>query len=267
MSNQEFNNFLASLILNYPVNDLSNNLISNLTNDDENYDVNHDVNHDENHDVNHDLSNNTYPPSTHTHIFSLLNMINSELPPITQSSQNTLQNLLQSTLRQKNCYKHVLSDEGKTKIKYLKYEAGKYEETKCSILQMPFKDGDEIAQLPCGHIFDKDSIIQWLEEESNKCPVCRYEMESKEEKITSNNVETTSSHPFGPTNRRIGFTNFLNNYYEAQENRLVQRAIEQSLLDLSSENNATETVESDSEVEIPIFVESDSDDSEMDMVD
>ena len=250
MSNQDFNNFLASLILNYPVSDLSNNLISNSTND----------------DVNNDLSNNNISSSTNT-IFSLLNMINNELPPATSSTSNTLQNLLQSTLNQKNCYKHVLSDEGKTKIKYLHYETGKYEETKCSILQVPFEDGDEIAQLPCGHIFDKDSIIQWLEEESNKCPVCRYEMDSKEEKITPDNTETTSNHPFGPTNRRIGFNNFLNNYYEAQENRLVQRAIEQSLLDLSSENNTTHSIESDSEIDIPLFVETDSDDSEMDMVD
>lgn len=228
MSNQNFDNFLTSLLLNYPVNtDISNNLINNT-----------------------DISNNNSSNS----IFSLINMIQNELPPINQSTPSNLQNLLQSTLNQKNCYKNVLSEEGKTKIKYLKYESGKFEETKCPILQLSFENNDDIAQLPCGHIFDKNSILQWLEEESNKCPVCRYELKSKEEKIIYTS-ETTSSHPFGPTNRRIGFTNFLNNYYEAQENRLVQRAIEQSLLDLSNENN---TDDSDSEIEIPLFIESDS---------
>ena len=257
MSNQEFNNFLASLILNYPVNlnnDLSNNNLSN--NNISNFDISN--------NMLNDLSNNTQNQSP---IFSLLNILNNEIPQINTQTNNTninsLQNLLQSTLHQKNCYKNVLSEEGKSKIKYLKYEKGKFEETKCSILQVPFEDGDDIAQLPCGHIFEKNSILQWLEEESNKCPVCRYELESKEEKIATS-TQTTTSHPYGPTNRRIGFTNFLNNYYEAQENRLVQRAIEQSLLDLSNDDN---TVESDSEVEIPLIVETDSDDSDMNMVD
>ena len=263
MSNQDFNNFLASLILNYPVNitnDLSNNLINNTN-------LSNDLIHDLSNDLIHDLSNNNISSSSNS-VFSLINMIQNELPPINQSTPSRLQNLLQSTLNQKNCYKNVLSEEGKTKIKYLQYETGKFEETKCPILQVPFENGDEIAQLPCGHIFDKNSILQWLEEESNKCPVCRYELNSKEEKIIHPTItETNTQHPFGPTNRRIGFTNFLNHYYEAQENRMVERAIEQSLLDLSSENNTTETVESDSEIEIPIFVETDSDNSEMDMVD
>ena len=46
-----------------------------------------------------------------------------------------------------------------------------------------FEEGEEIAKLPCGHIFNKDGIMQWLEEESNKCPVCRDELDSKEIEI------------------------------------------------------------------------------------
>ena len=88
-----------------------------------------------------------------------------------------------------------------------------------------------------------------MEEESNKCPVCRYELDSKEKK---NNVETQTNHPYGPTNRRIGFSTFLNNYYEAQEDRQIQAAIEQSLLDLNNE------VLTDSEEDIPLL-ETDSD--------
>ena len=53
------------------------------------------------------------------------------------------------------------------------------------------------------------------------------------------------NHPYGPTNRRIGFTDFLNNYYEAQEDRMVQRAIEQSLLDLNQTDSETEILLSD----------------------
>ena len=44
-----------------------------------------------------------------------------------------------------------------------------------------FKEGEQVYKLPCGHIFS-DSIFTWLKEESNKCPVCRYELSSKEVK-------------------------------------------------------------------------------------
>lgn len=204
---QNINSFLNALLLEAPSQtDLSNNNIS-IT----------------------DLSNNN--------LFSLIDMIHDVLP----QQPSNIQNVLQTTLNQKNCYKDVLSDEGKQQIKFLTYKKGDFEEKKCAILQVPFEDDETIAQLPCGHIFNKDSILQWLEEESNKCPVCRYELESKEKKIIVEHM----NHPYGPTNRRIGFTDFLNNYYEAQEDRMVQRAIEQSLLDLNQTDSETEILLSD----------------------
>ena len=56
------------------------------------------------------------------------------------------------------------------------------------------------------------NILQWLKEESNKCPVCRHELCSKEKKIEYipefNNVvlpnesnETNETHPYGAENR------------------------------------------------------------------
>ena len=201
------NSFLTSILLNYSspsLTDLSNNDVSTT-----------------------DLSNND--------LFSLIDMIQDSLPLTTQPSN--IQNLLQTTLNQKNCYKNVLSNEGKQDIKFLTYKKANFKETKCPILQVPFEECEIIAQLPCGHIFNKDSVLQWLEEESNRCPVCRYELKSKEKK---NITETQTNHPYGPGNRRIGFTNFLNNYYEVQEDRMVQRAIERSLLDLDQEDSETE---------------------------
>ena len=220
------NSFLAALLLNYPPPSLSTP----------------------------DLSNNEIPTTDLSNNFlSVIDILQESIPQLNTSQPSNIQSLLQSTLNQKNCYKNVLSDEGKAQIKILTYDKNNFKETKCPILQVPFEEGETIAQLPCGHIFNKDSVMQWLEEESNKCPVCRFELDSKEEK---NNAETVvSTHPYGPTNRRIGFTSFLNNYYEAQEDRLIQRAIEQSLLDLDDTNE----VLSDADSDIP-SIESDIDD-------
>ena len=209
------NSFLAALLLNYPPPSLSTL----------------------------DLSNNEIPTTDLSNNFlSVIDILQESIPQLNTSQSSNIQNLLQTTLNQKNCYKNVLSDEGKTQVKTLTYDKNNFKETKCPILQVPFEEGETIAQLPCGHIFNKDSIMQWLEEESNKCPVCRFELDSKEKK---NNVETPATHPYGPTNRRIGFTTFLNNYYEAQEDRLIQRAIEQSLLDLDSANEVSSDADSE----------------------
>ena len=108
-----------------------------------------------------------------------------------------------------------------------------------------FEEDEEVAKLPCGHIFNKEGIMQWLEEESNKCPICRHELDSKEIEIEKpETVQTT--HPYGPRNRRAGFYTFLDNYYEAQEQNMIQRAIEQSLLDnnvVDNNNDDSDTME------------------------
>jgi len=45
----------------------------------------------------------------------------------------------------------------------------------CPISLEPFKDGEEIIELPCNHIFNENSIKGWLKEKHN-CPVCRTEL-------------------------------------------------------------------------------------------
>ena len=49
-----------------------------------------------------------------------------------------------------------------------------------------------VIQLPCAHCFNNDAILHWLTEESCKCPVCRYKLESKE-KISLLNVTTNTN--------------------------------------------------------------------------
>ena len=132
-------------------------------------------------------------------------------------------------------------------MEFLNYKACDYSEKKCPILQVSFEEGDEIVKLPCGHIFDKSSILQWLESESNKCPVCRYELDSKEEIKNPAIIPPPTTHPYGSVRRRAGFASFLNRYYEAQEERMIQTAIEQSLISM---NNPTELENSDEEINL-----------------
>ena len=36
-----------------------------------------------------------------------------------------------------------------------------------------FDDNNDIIKLKCNHIFHKTCILEWLKNNSNKCPVCR----------------------------------------------------------------------------------------------
>ena len=80
---------------------------------------------------------------------------------------------------------NVLDEAGLLQIGSIIYNSSEFsDEKKCSISFIEYKDGDEISKLPCGHIFNKESILKWLLKEQAKCPVCRYKLSSKEVKNT-----------------------------------------------------------------------------------
>lgn len=197
---------LLNLIIN---RDVSNNIIDNQNNI-------------------QDVSNNTLYQTSR--FFNYMNRTQSEIPFLFRQNSSRLTNILQNSLDQKNKYKNVISENGKSNIKIIKYKSSEQEIKSCPIMFVDFEEDEEVAKLPCGHIFNKDAIMQWLEEESNKCPVCRHPLDSKEIEIEKPQT-LQPTHPYGPRNRREGFYNFLDNYYEAQEQNMIQRAIEESLLD------------------------------------
>jgi len=152
------------------------------------------------------------------------------------------QNILQGSLGQKNKYIKVLSEDGKNSIKYVKFKKNEQDETFCPICQDDFDEEQVVAMLPCSHIFQKDSILQWLSEESHKCPVCRYEMEyiEKKDERSENNEENTDNENTGNENNEEDISNNTINYRnrvlsflelmnERREEREIQRAIEESL--------------------------------------
>lgn len=134
--------------------------------------------------------------------------------------QSQVRSILQQSLFEKNLYKNVLSEDGEKQIKKIKYNKNTQEQHSCCISFEDFEEGEEIYKLPCGHIFS-DSIFTWLKEESNKCPVCRHELSSKEIKNddylidVSNNIGV-GTNVFGngvPINPFQGFLNNMRNIY------------------------------------------------------
>jgi hypothetical protein len=47
----------------------------------------------------------------------------------------------------------------------------------CLICIQEFNDDDEVTKITCNHIFHKNCIKNWVCEESNKCPICRIEVD------------------------------------------------------------------------------------------
>ncbi len=94
--------------------------------------------------------------------------------------------------------KRIASSEGLNEIKVLKYSKPANvlgsptspKEEMCAITQMAFEEGDLVAQMPCGHKFDKECLFRWLETESAACPVCRKEIQSREVSVSG---ETANS--------------------------------------------------------------------------
>jgi len=89
-----------------------------------------------------------------------------------------------SSLEEGNAYKNVLSDEGHSHVKRREFgEKTPEDVTSCPITMEEFSKGDVIGELPCGHVFGHEAIMMWLEKEKASCPVCRFKLDSVEEKI------------------------------------------------------------------------------------
>ncbi|CAM9001797.1 unnamed protein product [Rhodiola kirilowii] len=54
------------------------------------------------------------------------------------------------------------------------------ESSDCSVCLTKFEEGDKIRKLKCKHIFHKDCLDRWLEQEFATCPLCRREVLPRE---------------------------------------------------------------------------------------
>ena len=129
--------------------------------------------------------------------------------------QPLLQNEVIEDINVKSIYKNILSKEGRNQLTFLTFDNCK--QTECPIAQESFIQGENIVELPCKHIFKKKPILQWLENENAICPLCRFQLKSKEikKKVKDN------------------LSDELGNDWIIYDND-IQLAIEQSLQDLPS---------------------------------
>ena len=165
---------------------------------------------------------------------------------------NNIQNLLHSTLNQKNKYKQVLSDEGKEQLLKSKYDKEKYPDQECCIIsQKKFKEGDDVIELPCGHIFEPDMITHWLEKENPSCPICRFKLKSKEVKIENNSIRENRNENTDNNNDSEQPQQHQQQQQPQQQQPQQQHDIEMGLN--TSSPNSTEESASNSNTTVPIF--------------
>lgn len=132
--------------------------------------------------------------------------------------RNTFESILQQSFMDpsQNMYKKVLSHEGEEAIKIVKFKKGEFPNDSCPVTLMDFEEEQEVAQLPCKHIFMKDAVMKWLKVENASCPVCRKPLASKEVKKENKNVILSRT----PSRQRpIQRNNFIQHYV----NREIQR--------------------------------------------
>lgn len=113
---------------------------------------------------------------------SLNNIITNTINQITE--EQSIAQAIDESLRMTNPYKKTISEKGLSDIKYLRYNEEIHQNTNCPITLEDLSQYNEktVAQLPCNHIATPDEIVNWLKEKP-ECPICRYEMDSIEEKI------------------------------------------------------------------------------------
>lgn len=103
---------------------------------------------------------------------------------------STLDRLLQASFYDKAKYKKVLSNEGELELQDLSYNVDLNTNTQCPIMQVDFTNGMNITRLPCNHCFIPEAIRKWVKEENALCPICRYELDSKE--VEADNGSSTN---------------------------------------------------------------------------
>jgi len=133
-------------------------------------------------EINHNIFiNNTYIPfNNSTNIFNnfidifdrYLNDENidndyNDLPDLVPIDENFYEDV-----------KTILSDEEFNNIETLLYkDLNNNEKMECLICTEEFIEKDNIKKIKCNHLFHTECIKQWLCKESNKCPICRIEID------------------------------------------------------------------------------------------
>tara|TARA_B100000674_G_C37759170_1_gene877067 strand:+ start:111 stop:800 length:690 start_codon:yes stop_codon:yes gene_type:complete len=87
----------------------------------------------------------------------------------------SLQSFINGTLNEQQIkHKQVLNPDDKSELREHTFNSNDENlNCRCPITMNEFKDGEKITMLPCGHLFDSESIEQWVTSNEAKCPICR----------------------------------------------------------------------------------------------
>jgi len=89
--------------------------------------------------------------------------------------RNLHQDIIDRSLYEQPAFKQVIAPLAKELLSSVVFDDNIVEK-ECPIDMDPFQNGEDLLRLPCKHLFRKSSIMNWLENRSAKCPVCRYQL-------------------------------------------------------------------------------------------
>ena len=100
-------------------------------------------------------------------------------------------------------YKNVLSEKGEEVLRTIEFQevADTAPNKECPIFQTEFQESQLVTQLPCKHCFEPEAIKHWLSTEKAECPICRYELPSKEIREESEDDDEDDRENFRVTTR------------------------------------------------------------------
>ena len=154
--------------------------------------------------------------------------------PNNATTTGDISSIMEQSFQEKARYKQVLSDEGEEQITYKKYTKEDDPNEICAITREKFSIGDDIAILPCDHVFCKEAINQWLQTKKAECPICRFKLASKEvkEEVENAAIPRVMEMPRPQRMRQMLF-DLINSSIDAEEDAAVQRAIIASLQEVN----------------------------------
>jgi hypothetical protein len=147
-------------------------------------------------------------------------------------NNNFLEFFINSTFDDTKKYKKVIHNNEFAKIKKRKFNTSNDKNIICPIYMTNFTDDKEVTELPCGHIFEPEGIDKWLKEESNTCPVCRYEFEYKEITINPELEDNDEQdEPPSPITRSRSNLIYISDYLSDSNtiSQIINQAIEQDM--------------------------------------
>ena len=189
-------------------NDVSNNISTDISNNISN-DVSNNISNDVSNNISNDVSNNGTYNETQLmnsinnfinqmdNIFEMSNLNSMYAPRLlpmrprslihylnTNVTNNppSMEDIIEQSFNEKSKFKNVVSEEGLEQLEDITYKvdnSGNFEYKSCPITTTDFEEGEILKKLPCGHVYSSEGILMWFKE-SNKCPLCRYEMPYKE---------------------------------------------------------------------------------------